>query len=197
MMDPHDLGRISPDEQADALRTLIALFATSVVRGGNRPRNAISVEILDIIDEVPPHQAEPVAQLFSMLALRLRRRGRPRHTALRLALETALLTNSYAGGRPVESEADYLMAAAPDLDMIDDACDLMEYGLEGEAATAVPARLTAETIAAALIAADRERPLADRDADSRDLAVAAFMLRAAAQYLALTADRPPSSSGAG
>jgi hypothetical protein len=189
MFDPNGIGKITPDEQADALRTLIATFATSVVRAGREPRNAISAEIVDIVDEVPTDQIEVVAQLFSMLALRLRRRGNPRRTAFRLAVETALLAHNYSGGGPVRSESDYLSQGRPDLASIDDACDEMIAAMEDAAPPDNPAWLTARAIAAALIHENRTAGRGENEHETRDLAVAEFLLHAAAQYLAATSRR--------
>lgn len=189
MFDPREIGKITPDEQADALRTLIATFATSVVRAGQEPRNAISAEIVDIVDEVPPDQVEVVAQLFSMLALRLRRRGTARRTAFRLAVETAMLTHGYAGGDPIRSEGDYLTQGRPGLCVIDDACDDLIATLQEEGPPDERAWLTARAIAAALVHESRADGRPEDERETRDLAVAEFLLRTAAQYLAATSRR--------
>lgn len=195
MFDPKELGKITPDEQADALRTLIAVFATSVVREGRDARNAISAEILDIVDDVPLEHADVVAQLFSVLTLRLRRRMEPRRTVFRQALETALLAHGPAGGGPVASEADYLGETRPDLAMIDDACsDLLARlpaGAGGNAASKAEASawLSAQALAAALVNEDLVHGHAEGDHAGRDLAVGEFLLRTAAQYLVATANR--------
>ncbi|WP_029008116.1 hypothetical protein [Azospirillum halopraeferens] len=189
MFDHDELGRITPDEQADALRTLTAVFATSVARPGVEPRNAISAEILDIVDEVPADRAEAVAQLFSMMALRLRRRAGGRGTVFRQTVETALLARSHTGAPPPDGEAAYLAADLPDLVAIDAACAGQMERLAGKPAGERRAALTAEVLAAALTEAERERRLGGPDRSAGDLAVVEFLLRAAAQYLAATGGR--------
>lgn len=191
MFEPEEIGRITPDEQADALRTLIAVFATSVVRAGRTPRNAISAEILDIVDEVPTEDVETVAQLFSMLALRLRRRARPRRTVFRLGLETALLARTHAGGAQVASETDYLDQDRPDMAEVEDALGRLERQLVGTGGPKLAERLGAEAIAAALMHEERAYGHAAADHDGRDLAVAEFLMRLAAQYLRATSARRP------
>ena len=189
MFDPGDLGRITPDEQVDALRTLIAVFATSVQRPGHPARNAVTAEILDILDEVPSDRAEPVAQLFTMMAMRLRRRTRPRSTIFRQAIETALLARAYHGAETPDGEVAYLTAERPSLADIETACsDLMER-LDEVPEDERPAWITAEVIAAALVHAEGDQRLGGPDRDAGDLAVAEFLLRATAQYLAATAKR--------
>lgn len=190
MFDPREIGTITPDEQADALRTLIAVFATCVVRpGSSRPRNAISAEILDILDDVPGDRTASVAQLFAMMAMRLRRRSPPRHTILRLVMETALLTRKHAGGNPPESEAAYLTSRRPGLTAIDGACDDLLTRMAAVPEADVPAWLAAQSIAVALVNADREVGVGAQAADVLDLTVVEFLLRTAGQYLAATADR--------
>lgn len=185
MFDPGDIGRITPDEQADALRTVIATFATSVVREGEKPpRNAVTVEILDILDDVPADKAEAVAQLLTMMTLRLRRKARPRRTAFRLSLELALLARSYAGGRPPESEAAYLAADRPALPDIDAACTDLQARLAEVPVERRPGWLAAQAVAAAMVSADRGHRLGGAERDAGDLAVAEALLHAAAQYLA-------------
>ncbi|MDQ2102490.1 hypothetical protein [Azospirillum isscasi] len=192
MFDPAQIGRISPVEQADALRTLIAVFATAVVRSGEKaPRNAVSAEIIDILDEVPAERAEVVAQLFTMMALRLRRKGRPRRTAFRLTLETALLARSYVGEPAPSNEASYLSSDRPGLGTIDHACNEMLERMAGVPDADQRAWLTAQVIATGLIDADRRHRLGGSDRDRGDMAVAEFLLRTAAQYLAATAIRTP------
>lgn len=192
MFEPSEIGRITPDEQADALRTLIAVFATSVVRPGDRrPRNAVSAEIIDILDEVPAEQAEAVAQLFTMMALRLRRKGRPRRTTFRLTLETALLARSYVGEPAPANETSYLSSDRPGLSSIDLACSEMLERMAGVPDSEQRAWLTAQVIATGLIDADRRHTLGGPDRDLGDMAVAEFLLRSAAQYLAATAVRSP------
>ncbi len=192
MFDPAQIGRISPMEQADALRTLIAVFTTAVVRpGGKAPRNAVSVEIIDILDEVPSERAEAVAQLFTMMALRLRRKGRPRRTAFRLTLETALLARSYVGEPAPSNETSYLSSDRPGLRAIDLACNEMLGRMAGVPDADRRAWLTAQVIATGLIDADRRHRLGGPDRDQGDMAVAEFLLRTAAQYLAATAVRTP------
>lgn len=195
MFQPEEIGRITPDEQADALRTLIAVFATSVVRAGRTPRNAISAEILDIVDEVPAEDVETVAQLFSMLALRLRRRARPRRTVFRLSLETALLAHAHAGGVQVANEPDYLDRDRPDMAAVEDALGRLERQIVGIDGAVLSERLGAEAIAAALMHEERACGHADADHEGRDLAVAEFLLRAAAQYLKATSARRPGAPG--
>ncbi|HEY0832621.1 MAG TPA: hypothetical protein VGE72_01825 [Azospirillum sp.] len=190
MFDSGDIGRITPDEQADALRTLIAVFATSVVRPGQKPpRNAVSAEIVDIIDEVPSDQAEPVAQLFTMLSMRLRRKTRPRSTIFRQAVETALLARAYHGASTPESEVSYVAADRPGLIDIDAACGELLARMEPVPEDERRAWLTADVIAAALVHAESEQRLGGPDRDVGDMAVAEFLLRAAAQYLAATGER--------
>lgn len=189
MFDPGEIGRITPDEQADALRTLIAVFATSVVRPGQKARNAVSAEILDIIDEVPADRAEPVAQLFTMMAMRLRRRTRPRSTIFRQAVETALLARAYHGGATPDGELAYLASGLPSLDTIDSACTALVERLESLPEGDHRAWLAAEVIAAALVYADAEDRLGGPDHDVGDMAVAEFLMRAVAQYLSATAQR--------
>jgi hypothetical protein len=192
MFDPADIGRISPDEQADALRTLIATFATSVVRpGAGKPRNAVSASILDILDEVPPDRAEGVAQLFAMMALRLRRRARPRRTAFRLSLETALLARSYVGEAAPPDEASYLTTDRPGLETIDGACTDLLDRMSDIPKPRRRAWLSAQAIAAGLIEADSRKRLGGGDRDPGDMAVAEFLLRTTAQYLASTAEAAP------
>lgn len=192
MIDPADIGRITPEEQADALRTLLATFSTAVVRPGAKPpRNAVSVEILDILDEVPPDRAEGVAQLFSMMALRLRRRGRPRSTAFRQVLETALLVRSCAGRPTPADEPTYLATERPGIAAIDAACGDLLARIETVPAAEHRSWLMAQALAAALADADADRTLGGAERDSGDLAVAEFLLRAAAQYLAGTAAAAP------
>ncbi len=194
MFEPSEIGRITPDEQADALRTLIAVFATSVVRPGERrPRNAVSAEIIDILDEVPAEQAEAVAQLFTMMALRLRRKGRPRRTTFRLTLETALLARSYVGEPAPSNETSYLSSDRPGLRAIDHACSELLERMAGVPDADQRAWLTAQVIATGLIDADRRHTLGGADRDLGDMAVAEFLLRSAAQYLAATAVRSPPS----
>lgn len=189
MFDPGDLGRITADEQADALRTLIAVFATSVQRPGQPARNAVTAEILDILDEVPPDRAEPVAQLFTMMAMRLRRRARPRSTIFRQAIETALLARAYHGAATPDGEVAYLTAEHPTLADIESACGELMERLDEVPEEERRAWITAEVIAAALVHAEGDRRLGGPDRDVGDLAVAEFLLRAAAQYLAATAKR--------
>ena len=192
MFDPADIGRIPPEEQTDALRTLIATFATSVVRpGGPKPRNAVTAEILDILDEVPADRAEGVAQLFAMMALRLRRRARPRRTTFRLAVETALLARSYVGEGAPANESAYLSSDRPGLGAIDTACSEMLERMADVPEAEHRSWLTAQVIATGLIDADRRHRLGGDDRDLGDMAVAEFLLRSAAQYLAATAARMP------
>lgn len=189
MFDPGDLGRITPDEQVDALRTLIAVFATSVQRPGQPARNAVTAEILDILDEVPADRAEPVAQLFTMMAMRLRRRTRPRGTIFRQAIETALLARAYHGADTPDGEVSYLQAGRPSLADIESACgDLLER-IEAVPEDDRRAWITAEVIAAALVHAEGDQRLGGPDRDVGDMAVAEFLMRATAQYLAATAKR--------
>ena len=190
MFDPAQIGRISPVEQADALRTLIAVFATAVVRPGEKaPRNAVSAEIIDILDEVPAERAEAVAQLFTMMAMRLRRRTRPRSTIFRQAIETALLARAYHGAVAPDGEAAYLTAEHPTLGAIESACGELMERLDEVPKPERRARITAEVIAAALVHAEGDQRLGGPDRDVGDLAVAEFLLKAAAQYLAATARR--------
>ncbi len=189
MFDHGDLGRITPDEQVDALRTLIAVFATSVQRPGRPARNAVTSEILDILDEVPPEQTEPVAQLFTMMAMRLRRRTRPRSTIFRQAIETALLARAYHGAATPEGELAYLTAEHPSLGDIEAACNELLERLDTVPEGERRAWITAEVIAAALVHAEGDQRLGGPDRDVGDLAVAEFLLRATAQYLAATAKR--------
>ncbi|WP_207457924.1 hypothetical protein [Azospirillum sp. SYSU D00513] len=196
MFDPADIGRISPDEQAEALRTLIATFATSVVRpGAPKPRNAVSAGILDILDEVPADRAEGVAQLFAMMALRLRRRARPRRTTFRLALETALLARSYVGDGAPADESAYLASDRPGLDTIDRACTDLLDRMASVPEAEQRAWLGAQVVASALIDAEHRNRLDDADRDLGDMAVAEFLLRSTAQYLAATAVRTPQPEG--
>ena len=189
MFDPGDLGRITADEQVDALRTLIAVFSTAVQRPGQPARNAVTAEILDILDEVPTDRAEPVAQLFTMMAMRLRRRTRPRSTIFRQAIETALLARAYHGAATPDGEVSYLASERPSLATIEAACgDLLER-LDALPEDDRRSRIAAEVIAAALVHAEGERRLGGPDRDVGDLAVAEFLLRATAQYLAATAKR--------
>ncbi|MFC5357040.1 hypothetical protein [Azospirillum himalayense] len=198
MFDPAQIGRISPVEQADALRTLIAVFATAVVRPGEKaPRNAVSAEIVDILDEVPAERVEAVAQLFTMMALRLRRKGRPRRTAFRLTLETALLARSYVGEPAPQNETSYLSSDRPGLGTIDHACNEMLERMAGVPDEEQRAWLTAQVIATGLIDADRRHRLGGPDRDLGDMAVAEFLLRTAAQYLAATAVRTPPGGSKG
>ncbi|QCN93946.1 hypothetical protein D3093_00900 [Azospirillum argentinense] len=198
MFDPAQIGRISPVEQADALRTLIAVFATAVVRPGEKaPRNAVSAEIVDILDEVPAERVEAVAQLFTMMALRLRRKGRPRRTAFRLTLETALLARSYVGEPAPQNETSYLSSDRPGLGTIDHACNEMLERMAGVPDEEQRAWLTAQVIATGLIDADRRHRLGGPDCDLGDMAVAEFLLRTAAQYLAATAVRTPPGESEG
>ena len=166
MFDPGDLGRITADEQADALRTLIAVFATSVQRPGQPARNAVTAEILDILDEVPP-----------------------RSTIFRQAIETALLARAYHGAATPDGEAAYLTAEHPTLAGIEAACGGLMERLDGVPETDRRAWITAEVIAAALVHAESDRRLGGPDRDVGDLAVAEFLMKAAAQYLAATARR--------
>ncbi|MGQ9367160.1 hypothetical protein [Azospirillum sp. A39] len=189
MFHPGDLGKITPDEQADALRTLIAVFATSVARPGVVPRNAVSAEILDIVDEVPADAAEAVAQLFSVMALRLRRRAAPRGTVFRQTVETALLARAHTGEPPPDGEASYLASDLPDLVAIDAACAGQMARLAMKPADGRRAALTAEAVAAGLADAERRGLLGGADRSAGDLAVVEFLLRAAAQYLAATGGR--------
>ncbi|AWK87263.1 hypothetical protein [Azospirillum thermophilum] len=190
--DPGNVGRITADEQVDALRTLIAVFATSVVRPGRpRPRNAVTAEIIDILDQVPADQAEAVAQLFTMMTLRLRRRARPRHTAFRLALETALLARGYTGAPPPPNEGAYVLADRPGLAAIDPACSDLLGRMAAVPQAEHRAWLTAQVIACGLIDAEQRHTLGGADRDLGDLAVAEFLVRAAAQYLASTAGPAP------
>ncbi|HYD32413.1 MAG TPA: hypothetical protein VEB64_16345 [Azospirillaceae bacterium] len=189
--DSRDIGVITPDEQADALRTMIAVFATSVVRPDRpEPRNAISAEILDILDEVPDDEVEPVSQLFAMMVMRLRRRSHPRHTTFRLAVEAAVLAHKLTGHPAPESETAYLATDQPGLSQIDAACDMLFEEMDGMTPGEVPAWLTAHVIAAALIHADLPDGAAPENLDRLDLGVAEFLVRAAAQYLYSTSGRP-------
>lgn len=185
MFEPNDIGRITPEEQADALRTLVATFSTSVVRpGAKAPRNAVTAEIIDILDEVPADRAEAVAQLFAMMALRLRRKGTPRRTTFRLALETALLARNYAGDATPPSEVAYLSAGRPGLGVIDVACGDLEARVADVPPDDRRTWLTAQAVAAGMIDADGRHRLGGSDRNAGDLAVAEFLIRAAAQYLA-------------
>lgn len=185
MFEPDDIGRITPEEQVDALRTLVATFSTSVVRpGAKAPRNAVTAEIIDILDEVPSDHAEAVAQLFSMMALRLRRKGAPRRTTFRLALETALLARNYAGDATPSSEVAYLSADRPGLGAIDVACGDLEARVADVPPDDRRPWLTAQAVAAGMIDADGRHRLGGADRNAGDLAVAEFLIRAAAQYLA-------------
>lgn len=191
MFDPADFGRITPDEQADALRTVIATFLTSVVRPGEAPpRNAVTAEILDILDAVPENRREPVAQLFAMMALRLRRTAPPRRTAFRLALEAALLTRGYAGEPPPDGEPEYLAAGQPGMEAIGAACAILQNRMVAEGPEDPKCWLTAHAIAAAMVETDRHHALGGARRERGDLAVAEFLLHAAAQYLAGTTPDP-------
>ncbi|HYG89098.1 MAG TPA: hypothetical protein VD978_22880 [Azospirillum sp.] len=189
MFDSGDFGRITADEQVDALHTLIAVFSTSVQRPGHPARNAVTAEILDILDEVPGDRAEPVAQLFTMMAMRLRRRTRRRSTIFRQAIETALLARSYHGAEIPDGEGVYLQAERPSLTDIESACGELLERLEGVPEDDRSAWITAEVIAAALVHAEGDQRLGGPDRDVGDLAVAEFLLRTTAQYLAATAQR--------
>lgn len=185
MFDPADFGRITPDEQADALRTLLATFLTSVVRPGEKaPRNAVTAEIIDILDEVPDDRREAVAQLFSMMALRLRRTAPGRRTVFRQTLETALLARSRAGLPAPDGEPAYLAAGRPALPAIDAACSFLEARLVAEQPDDRRGWLAAHAVAAAMVEADGARALGGADRERGDLAVAETLLRTAAQYLA-------------
>ncbi len=186
-----DFGRITADEQVDALRTLIAVFATAVQRPGHPARNAVTVEILDILDETPIDRVEPVAQLFTMMAMRLRRRIRSRSRIFRQTIETALLARSCHGAKIPEDEKSYLEAERPSLGAIESACGALLERLDAVEDKERYAWLTAEAIAAALIRAESERRLGGPDRDAGDLVVAEFLLKTAAQYLAATAKRGP------
>jgi len=65
-----DYGRISPEEQVDALRTLVALSNTSRRDAERPPLNRVSDELLDVVEGLDPENASALADLLFVLAWR-------------------------------------------------------------------------------------------------------------------------------